>query len=65
MFAKNSIASVGFVCYLMYIKINLVFKTIEHYKKAFFADFAALTDKPKVTSMFSEDTVFVVFSIQV
>ena len=29
MFAKNSVAAVGFVCYLVNIKINLVFKTIE------------------------------------
>jgi hypothetical protein len=45
----------------MNIHINLVLKAVEHYEKTFFANFAALADKPEAASVLLEDTVFVVF----
>ena len=62
---EDSVTAVCFVAYLMYVHINLILKTVEHYEHTFFADFAAFADKPQAALMFLEDTVFIVFGSEV
>ena len=48
------------VAHLVNIEVNLIFKTVEHYKETFFANLAGLADKPESASVLLEDTVFVI-----
>ena len=64
-FAKNFVAVVGSVGYLLNVHVNLVFKAVKHYKNTFFADFRRFANKPLTTSVFLHNYVFIVFGSKI